>query len=130
MPDTRTFPAGKARHSSDRDLAAEFAAVAGAHDRAASFPFDTLARLRDERLLGLTASREEGGADAGLARVVSLVGTIAEGCPSTALILAMQLIHQKAIARNPAWPAHLRARVGTSAVERGALINALRVEPS
>jgi alkylation response protein AidB-like acyl-CoA dehydrogenase len=129
MPDTRSFPPGTARRSADRDLAAEFATVAGAHDRAASFPFDTLARLRDEGLLGLTASCEDGGADAGLARVVSLVGTIAEGCPSTALILAMQLIHQKAIARNPAWPAHLRSRVGRGAVE-GALINALRVEPA
>lgn len=130
MPDTRTLPTESARRSSDRDLAAEFATVAAAHDRAASFPFDTLVRLREQGLLGLTVSREDGGADAGLARVASLVGTIAEGCPSTALILAMQLIHQKAIARNPAWPAHLRSRVGRSAVEDGALINALRVEPA
>ncbi len=115
---------------SDRDLAAEFAVVAAAHDRAASFPFDTLARLREQGLLGLTAAREEGGADAGLARVVSLVGTVAEGCPSTALILAMQLIHQKSIARSPTWPAPLRVQVGRSAVEDGALINALRVEPA
>jgi alkylation response protein AidB-like acyl-CoA dehydrogenase len=130
MPDTRSFPAASVQHSSERALAAEFATVAAAHDRAASFPFDTLARLHEQRLLGLTASREDGGEDAGLARVVSLVGTIAEGCPSTALILAMQLIHHKAIARNPAWPAPLRARVARSAVEAGALINALRVEPA
>lgn len=119
-----------ARIDSDRDLAAAFATVAGAHDRAASFPFDNLARLRELGLLGLTASREDGGADAGLARVVSLVGTIAEGCPSTALILAMQLIHQKSVAHNAAWPAHLRALVGRSAAQDGSLINALRVEPA
>ena len=56
--------------------------------------------------------------------------SVAEGCPSTALILAMQLIHQKSIARSPAWPAPLRALVGRSAVQGGALINALRVEPA
>jgi len=118
------------RAISDRDLAVEFATVAGVHDRAASFPSGNLARLREFGLLGLTASPDDGGADAGLARVVSLVGTIAEGCPSTALILAMQLIHHKAIAHNAAWPTHLRARVGRSAVQDGALINALRVEPA
>jgi alkylation response protein AidB-like acyl-CoA dehydrogenase len=115
--------------SSDRQLAAEFAAAAAPQDRDASFPFGNLARLREAGLLGLTAARDDGGADADLARVISLVGTIAAGCPSTALVLAMQLIHLKAVARSPAWPAHLRSLVGRSAVDRGGLINALRVEP-
>jgi alkylation response protein AidB-like acyl-CoA dehydrogenase len=114
----------------DRALAAEFAPLGAVHDRDASFPFDTLARLHQENLLGLTVAKEFGGGGAGLLRCVSLVGTIGEGCPSTALVLAMQLIHQKSIALSPHWPDDLRAQVGRDAAENGALINALRVEPS
>ena len=114
----------------DRALVAEFAPLGVAHDRDGSFPFDTLARLHQEGLLGLTVSGAYGGGGAGLLRCVSLVGTIGEACPSTALVLAMQLIHQKAVASSPYWPEALRARVGRDAVENGALINALRVEPA
>jgi len=41
----------------------------------------------------------------------------------------MQYLHHDAIARNPHWPANLARLVGQMAVEDGALINALRVEP-
>jgi alkylation response protein AidB-like acyl-CoA dehydrogenase len=41
----------------------------------------------------------------------------------------MQMIHLRQVAPG-AWPAHLRAQVGRSAGRLGALINALRVEPS
>ena len=114
----------------DRALAAELAPLGAAHDRDASFPFDALARLHKEGLLALTVPRALGGGGAGLARVVAAVGTVAEGCPATALILAMQCIHQRAVATGPHWPPALRERVGRDAVERGGLINALRVEPA
>jgi alkylation response protein AidB-like acyl-CoA dehydrogenase len=117
--------AGPARH-----LAAEFAAVAPKHDRDASFPFANFERLRAHGLLDLTASAEDGGQAAGLAEVTSLVGTIAEGCASTALVLAMQLIHLKQASTNARWPAHLRSRVARSAATSGLLVNALRVEPA
>jgi len=113
-----------------RVLATEFAAVAALHDRDASFPFDNFKRLREAGLLNLTAPLADGGEDAGLGRVVSLVGTIAQGCPSTALVLAMQLIHLKSATHNPLWPEHLRRLVGRGAGRDGALINALRVEPN
>ena len=112
-----------------RSLATEFAATAALHDRDGSFPVDNFKRLHEAGLLNLTAPVADGGADAGLGRVVSLVGTIAQGCPSTALVLAMQLIHLKSATHNPAWPEHLRRLVGRSAGRDGALINALRVEP-
>jgi alkylation response protein AidB-like acyl-CoA dehydrogenase len=111
-------------------LAADLAPMGAAHDRDASFPFDALARLQQEGLLGLTVARRLGGGEAGLARCVALVGTVAQGCPATALVLAMQLIQQRVISVNPYWPAALRDQVGRDAVERGALINALRVEPA
>jgi alkylation response protein AidB-like acyl-CoA dehydrogenase len=57
------------------------------------------------------------------------VGTVAEGCPATALVLAMQLIQHRALAHNPRIPPALRERLGRGAAERGELVNALRVEP-
>jgi alkylation response protein AidB-like acyl-CoA dehydrogenase len=110
-------------------LAEEFAAVAAQHDRDGGFPDANFARLREAGLLGLTVPRRHGGSEAGLAEAVDLVQPIAAACASTGLVLAMQLMHQNAIGRSVRWPDRLAAQVGQEAVERGALLNALRVEP-
>jgi alkylation response protein AidB-like acyl-CoA dehydrogenase len=110
-------------------LTAELAPLGAAHDRDASFPFDALALLQTAGLMGLTVSRALGGAEAPLSRCVSLVEAVAQGCPATALVFAMQLIQQRVVAHSPNWPAALRDQVGRDAVENGALLNALRVEP-
>jgi alkylation response protein AidB-like acyl-CoA dehydrogenase len=107
-----------------------FAVTAAQLDRDAAFPFAHFARLHADGRLALTALREDGGQDAGLTDVVNLVGEVAEGCASTALILAMQLLQLKTASRSPHWPAHLRKRVVRDALEKGGLINALRVEPA
>jgi alkylation response protein AidB-like acyl-CoA dehydrogenase len=112
------------------EIALECAAHAAEHDRDASFPFENFSRLHEERLLNLTASRADGGEDAGLARVAALVETIGAGCASTGLVLGMQLIHLKTVSNSVRWPAHLSARVARSAGLCGSLINALRVEPA
>jgi alkylation response protein AidB-like acyl-CoA dehydrogenase len=124
------FPHRHSVQAIARELAGEFAAHAGQIDRDATFPFAHFARLQDAGLLALTAPLEDGGRDASLTEVVDLVGTIGEGCASTALIFAMQLLHVKAASRSQAWPAHLRHQVARSAAKSGALINALRVEPA
>ncbi|MFC0386155.1 acyl-CoA dehydrogenase family protein [Muricoccus vinaceus] len=111
-----------------RDLARRFAEGAAAHDREASFPHENIAALREAGLFGLTVPVEFGGDDIGLPRAAEVVGTVAEGCPATALVLAMQLIQQRGIARNPAVSPVIRARLGRGAAERGEVINALRVE--
>ncbi|MFH5924396.1 acyl-CoA dehydrogenase family protein [Roseomonas xinghualingensis] len=112
-----------------RDLARSFAEGAAEHDREGSFPHGNIAALRDAGLLGFTVPRELGGAEIGLERAVEVVGTIAEGCPATALVLAIQFIQQRGIARNPAVSPAIRERLGRGAVQRGEVINALRVEP-
>ncbi|HWX50671.1 MAG TPA: acyl-CoA dehydrogenase family protein [Roseomonas sp.] len=109
-------------------LAQDFAATAARHDREASFPHQNFRALHEAGLLGLTVPREHGGGGAGLAQSAAVVGTIAEGCPATALVLAMQFIQHRMIGRDPAW-AGLRAGLGEGAVRRGELVNALRVEP-
>ncbi|WP_338147683.1 acyl-CoA dehydrogenase family protein [Neoroseomonas terrae] len=105
------------------------ATAAAGHDRDGSFPVDSLARLRDAGVLALTVPTALGGGGAGLVLAAEAVQQVGSACPATALVLAMQLTRQAAIARNPAWPAHLRQRVGREAVTDGALINSLRVEP-
>ena len=117
-----------ARPLPDAALAAAFAAHAAAHDRDGSFPHENFRTLAQHRLLNLTAAREDGGGGEGLARAVALVGAVAQGCPSTALVLAMQLIYVRLSAQNTNWVPAMRSLVGRSAGE-GGLINALRVEP-
>ena len=112
-----------------RRLTADLAPMGAAHDRDGSFPFDALARLHEAGLLSLTVPRALGGAEAPLSRCLTLIEAIAQGCPATALVLAMQLIQQRLVAHNPHFPTALRERIGRAAVERGALVNALRVEP-
>lgn len=110
-------------------LAASLVEDAARHDREASFPFESIEKLRRAGLLRLTVPLEFGGGGAGLLVARRAVQAIGTGCPATALILAMQLSKQAALGRNRRWPAHLRARVLRDAVEEGGLMNTLRVEP-
>jgi alkylation response protein AidB-like acyl-CoA dehydrogenase len=110
-------------------MARDFALRAADHDRAATFPFENFAALKEANLLGLTVPAEYGGAGAGLLETCDVLGTIAQGDASTALVLAMQYLMHATIARSPRWPARLRELVAREAVRDGALINALRVEP-
>lgn len=98
------------------------------HDRDGSFPFDNFSLLQEAGLLGLTVPVSLGGQGGGLAESADVVGKVAEACASTALVLAMQLGKQAALARSTAYAPALRERLGREAVQRGALLNALRVE--
>ncbi|WP_043288234.1 acyl-CoA dehydrogenase family protein [Paraburkholderia oxyphila] len=111
------------------DLSAEFARGAAALDAGPHFPHDNLARLRRAGLLSLTVPRALGGREATLAQALRVVRAIARGEPSTALIFVMQCLYHLRLQANPNWPAALKERVARDAVERGALINSLRVEP-
>ncbi len=111
------------------EIPSELAEHAAEVDRIGAFPWEGLDALHADGLLALTARLGDGGQEAGLARVADLVRRAGQGCASTALILAMQLMHLRAAARSD-WPEHLRALVGRGAGRFGALINALRVEPA
>ena len=111
-----------------RHLARDFALRAADHDRHATFPFENFDALQKADLLGLTVPLEYGGDGAGLSETCEVLGAIAHGDASTALVLAMQYLMHATIARSP-WSPQIRELVARDAVERGALINALRVEP-
>jgi alkylation response protein AidB-like acyl-CoA dehydrogenase len=108
-------------------LSAEFAATAAAYDRDAVFPFANFERLASEGLLGLTVAPSRGGQGAGLRGAAAVIGAIAKGEPSTALVLAMHYILHATMPR--LWPAETVDRLGREAVGGVSLINALRVEP-
>lgn len=131
-PSSRPIPTFPDPHQHDtvlRDLAWLFAGRAAGHDRAGRLAQDNIADLRAAGLMGLTVPERLGGAGAGLARAAEVIGTLAQGDPSTALVLTMHLIQHGLIHRRGAWPPALSDRVGRAAVSEGALINALRVEP-
>ena len=115
-------------------LARLFAERADGHDRAGRFAHDNIADCRNAGLPGLTVPRRLGGAGAGLGQAAMVIGTLARGEPSTALVLTMHflqhgLIHARAASPDGSWPLAIADGLGRAAVEDGALINALRVEP-
>lgn len=112
-----------------RAISRAFADAAAKVDREATFPTANIGLLRDAGLLALTVPRQYGGRGGGLRDTARVLGIVAEGCASTSLILAMQFFKLAAMNRGNLWPEAVRARIATEAVEHGALINALRVEP-
>ncbi|MCY1393750.1 putative acyl-CoA dehydrogenase YdbM [compost metagenome] len=111
------------------EITRQLAESAEAHDRSGEFPHANLALLQRHGLLGLATSPSLGGPGASLADLRRVIGAVAQGEPSTALVLCMQYLHHLRLAENYNWPAALRQRVARDALEQGALINSLRVEP-
>ena len=111
------------------ELTEAFAATAEAHARDSSFPFENFARLHREGLLALTAPKALGGGGADLPTTLKVVEAVARGEPATALVLTMQYLFHASLDGRAGWTDALKARVVRDAIEHGALINALRVEP-
>ncbi|MGF6233555.1 alkylation response protein AidB-like acyl-CoA dehydrogenase [Inquilinus ginsengisoli] len=109
-------------------LATEFSRTAAEHDRSGAFPFANFDRLAEASLLALVTPRRFGGLGGGLQDAAAVIGGIARGEPSTALVLSMQYL-QHASMEERGWPAHLAERLGREAAAGVSLINALRVEP-
>lgn len=110
-------------------LTAKFAATAAAHDRDSSFPFENFKALHEADLLALTAPVELGGHGADLPTALKVIRAVARGEPATALVLTMQYLFHGSLNGRGGWTDPLRRRVVKDAIEHGALINALRVEP-
>jgi alkylation response protein AidB-like acyl-CoA dehydrogenase len=105
------------------------AATAEAFDRSAEFPRANFDILAEERLIGLTVSPRFGGGGAGLSESLRVLGAVARGEPSTALILFMTYGYHSQPTRARSWPAHIYETLARQAVAGGGLIGGLRVEP-
>ncbi|QXH53429.1 acyl-CoA/acyl-ACP dehydrogenase [Pseudomonas fakonensis] len=119
-------------HPSDAALAEltqALAANAERYDRSAQFPKDNFDLLQRHGLLALTVPSALGGGGADLATARRVIGAVGKGDPATALILVMQYLQHFRLQDDTRWPEHLRTQVARDAVQHGALINALRVEP-
>lgn len=109
-----------------RQLMAEQAASL---DVSGDFPRHNIDRLRQRGFLSLAVPQQYGGAGVGLPGLQQAIAAIAWGEPATALIVCMQYLHHLRLAENENWAEPLRQQVFQDAVERGGLINSLRVEP-
>ncbi|VEA70024.1 Acyl-CoA dehydrogenase, short-chain specific [Serratia rubidaea] len=131
MPSLRSTPSLGQQHIHPplEQIRAQLAQQAAELDRSGAFPHANLAWLHQHGLLGLACAPDYGGAGAGLAVLQQVVSAIAQGEPSTALIVCMQYLHHLRLAADADWPEPLRCAVSHSAVRHGALLNSLRVEP-
>jgi alkylation response protein AidB-like acyl-CoA dehydrogenase len=111
------------------NIGAQLAATAHLYDESGAFPHDNFKLLHEHGLVALTVPKVLGGGGANLALARKAISAIAKGEPSTALILVMQYLQHSRLQDSPTWPDALRQQVTRDAVEHGALINALRVEP-
>lgn len=99
------------------------------YDRSGEFPQDNIHHLHSLGLLALTVPTAYGGGGADLATAHKVVAAVAKGEPATALILVMQYLQQARLHQSERWPQGWKQRLALDAVESGALINSLRVEP-
>lgn len=111
------------------NLSAALAETADDYDHSGAFPQANFQLLHEHGLLALTVPQALGGGGADLTQAQQVVSAVARGEPSTALILVMQYLQHTRLQDNKNWPEDLRLRVAEDAVQHGALINALRVEP-
>lgn len=107
----------------------QLGATAESYDRSGEFPRANFDLLAQEGLIGLTVSRELGGRGAPLSEAIRVLGAVAKGEPSTALILFMTYHYHASPARAQGWPKAIYERLARDAVAGRGLIGGLRVEP-
>jgi alkylation response protein AidB-like acyl-CoA dehydrogenase len=105
------------------------ALTAEGYDRSGEFPADNFALLAREGLIGLTVAPEYGGRGAGLSGSLRVLGAVAKGEPSTALILFMTYAYHSSPAKTRHWPTRIYERIAREAASGAGLIGGLRVEP-
>ena len=111
-----------------RQITGQLAASAEAYDRSAEFPRDNFEWLARESLIGLTVAKAYGGGGAGLSEGLRVLSAVAQGEPSTALILFMTYAYHAA-GHDETCSEHIYDRLARSAVAGRGLIGGLRVEP-
>ena len=111
------------------DLTARLAERAQDYDRNPRFPRENFAILAERGLIGLTVDTRLGGGGAGFVDALRVLGAVAKGEPSTALILFMTYAFHAAPERNGRWPGALYERLAREAAAGHGLIGTFRVEP-
>ncbi|WP_237181545.1 acyl-CoA dehydrogenase family protein [Paraburkholderia tropica] len=141
--DSAADDAARATHAALIERAAllgrVFANLADDYDRSGAPPQEQFQALREAGLLRANIARADGGYGAGLAVTRAILGEIAYGDPSVALILAMHYSHHAMIVHDARvaarggvrdWPPALAQRLTRASLDGRALINAAQVEPA
>ncbi|WP_311268155.1 acyl-CoA dehydrogenase family protein [Sphingobium sp. WCS2017Hpa-17] len=110
-------------------LTRRLAETAEQYDRSGEFPRASFDYLASEGLIGLTVPRDLGGRGAGIVEAIRVLGAVAKGDPSTALILFMTYHYHATPTRARTWPQAIYERLARDAVAGRGLIGGLRVEP-
>lgn len=111
------------------EIASEVAAKhADDVDRKARFPSETFAALRDARLLSAAVPKAQGGAGAGMLELGNQCATLAQGCSSSGMVLAMHHIQVACIARHGADSAYFQNYLRENLVEKQELIASITSE--
>ncbi len=111
------------------DLTRRLAETAEQYDRSGEFPRANFDLLAKEGLIGLTVPQRLGGGGAGFADTLRVLGAVAKGEPSTALILFMTYAFHAAPEKGGRWPSGLYEKLAREAVAGRGLIGTFRVEP-
>jgi acyl-CoA dehydrogenase len=93
------------KHSENVDVVKAIAVdVAAKHaddvDAKARFPVESIAALKREKLLSAAVPRDLGGGGCGMRELAAMCATLAQGCGSSAMVLAMHHIQVACIARH------------------------------
>jgi alkylation response protein AidB-like acyl-CoA dehydrogenase len=112
-----------------RAITAALAATAEHYDRSGEFPRANFDLLAAEGLIGLTVAPHLGGQGAGYAETLGVLGAVARGEPSTALILFMTYAFHASPDKGGRWPVGLYEQLAREAVAGRGLIGTFRVEP-
>lgn len=104
-------------------------ALAEDYDRNPRFPHAAFGILENEGLIGLTVDKRLGGGGAGFTDALRVLGAVAKGEPSTALILFMTYAFHASPDRNGRWNRALYETLARDAVSGKGLIGTFRVEP-
>ncbi|MBY8820766.1 acyl-CoA dehydrogenase family protein [Sphingomonas colocasiae] len=110
-------------------LTGQLAALAADYDRSAVFPARCIDHIRDAGLVALTVCTDLGGGGAGIAAAAHVLGAVARGDPSSALILAMTYgfgLKTRMLKGDARAAADIVLR---DVVARSALVGEFRVEP-
>jgi alkylation response protein AidB-like acyl-CoA dehydrogenase len=110
-------------------ITAQLAQTAERYDRSGEFPRENFDLLAAEGLIGLTVDKALGGSGAGFADAVRVLGAVAKGEPSTALILFMTYAFHASPEKGTRWPRALYERLAREAAQGRGLIGTFRVEP-
>ena len=97
-------------------------------DRSARFPAETFAALREAKLLSAAVPQAFGGHGAGMLALGNQCATLAQGCSSSGMVLAMHHIQVACIARHGAGSPYFQHYLRENLVAKQELIASITSE--